>query len=397
MQDLRLIDFELSCAAGVNREAIQTALRERRSGLSPNTLAHSSLDTPIGRVSALDELNTSDVLQQWQSRNNALALLCLRQERFADSCQALIKAHGADRIGIVVGSSTSSIDRTEAAFRQTAADAERFDEEYRQPWIHNPHAPAMFTAHTLGISGPAITVSTACSSSAKVFATASRWLHSDLVDAVIVGGVDSLCLSVLHGFHSLQLVSNTPCRPYDAGRDGINLGEAAGFAIVGHAKNAPKESVRLRAYGESSDAHHMSHPHPEGLGAELAIRQALQRAGMDSNAIDYVSLHGTASQANDLIEGQVMARVFPEHTLASSTKGWTGHTLGAAGIVEAILACETLLGGVIPGTLHLEQHDPDIPFKVMNDNSEQQAQTVMSNSFGFGGNNSSLIFSVASA
>lgn len=389
--DLRLLDFELSCAAGVNRVAINAALRQRRTGLVPNNVAHSGLDTLVGGVPALQDFDTPEELNRWQSRNNALALLCLSQPDFARSCRATIGRFGAARVAVVIGSSTASIDRTEEGYRDLLTDGQ-FKPQFKQACMHNPHTPGAFVADKLGVRGPAMTVSTACSSSAKVFATAARWLANDMIDAVIIGGVDTLCLSVLHGFHALQLVSPQACKPFDADRDGINLGEAAGFAILVHARHAPPESVRLRGFGESSDAHHMSHPHPQGLGAQLAMRAALHMAGLGSDDVDYVNLHGTASKANDFIEGKAMRGVFGERVLASSTKGWTGHTLGAAGITESIIAIDAMLQGYIPGTLNLHQPDSEIPYTVLADNTAAEVRHVMSNSFGFGGNNCSLLF-----
>jgi 3-oxoacyl-[acyl-carrier-protein] synthase-1 len=253
-------------------------------------------------------------------------------------------------------------------------------------------------AQLLGLDGPTMTVNTACSSSAKVFATGARWLRAGIVDAVLVGGADTLCQSVLYGFHSLQLVSESQCRPFDGARDGINLGEAAGFALLvrgDDAQDIEHTGIQLSGYGESSDAHHMSHPHPEGAGARLAIEQALAQAGLAPAQIDYINLHGTASRANDHIEGNLVGAMFPASTLASSTKGWTGHTLGAAGILESIFALEALTSGLVPGTLNLAQVDPEIAISMSAANQNADLTHVMSNSFGFGGNNACLIFSRA--
>src|SRR5262249_14029887 len=210
----------------------------------------------------------------------------------------------------------------------------------------------------LGVDGPCLTVSTACSSSAKVFASAERLLRAGLADAAIVGGVDTLCGSVLYGFYSLGLVSAQPCRPFDAARNGLSLGEAAGYAILervdGKNANVDKSVLRLVGYGESSDAHHMSAPHPQGLGAQQALDDALARAGTAATDVDYVNLHGTATPQNDAVEAALVARAFPAATLASSTKGWTGHTLGAAGIVEAVITLIALRDGFVPGTLNCE-------------------------------------------
>jgi 3-oxoacyl-[acyl-carrier-protein] synthase-1 len=238
-----------------------------------------------------------------------------------------------------------------------------------------------------------MTINTACSSSAKVFATGARWLEAGLVDAVLVGGVDTLCLSVLHGFDSLQLVSENQCKPLDENRDGINLGEASGYAILVRANEGHNDSsIRLLGYGESSDAHHMSHPHPDGLGARLAMQKAMGMASVSPAQIDYINLHGTSSRANDLIEGQLIGSLFPKTTQVSSTKAWMGHTLGAAGITEALIAVDALYRGVIPGSKNLEELDNELSISVQADNIERDMNYVMSNSFGFGGNNCCLVF-----
>lgn len=386
-------DYEASCAAGVGLSAIRDALARQQSGLVPNTVAGSDLPTWVGSISALDNYPWSSDQQIWQSRNNALIDLALNQGTLIASINHCREKYGSQRIGIVMGSSTSSIDRTEAAYRELD-EAGSLPAEYIQESVFNPHAPGLYVAHRLQLDGPNMTINTACSSSAKVFATAARWLQTGLVDAVLVGGADTLCLSVLHGFHSLQLVSTQPCRPFDAQRDGINLGEAAGFALLTRAEQGQnKDSIVLAGYGESSDAHHMSHPHPEGAGARLAIEQALTQARLTPQDIDYINLHGTASRANDHIEGNLVGRLFGADTLVSSTKGWTGHTLGAAGILEAIFALDALVTGLVPGTLNLQTLDPEIDITMSATNSQRSLIHVMTNSFGFGGNNACLIFS----
>src|SRR5690606_34478491 len=186
----------------------------------------------------------------------------------------------------------------------------------------------------------------------------------------------------------LELVSRQPCRPFDAARDGLSLGEAGGFALLERTGEGP----RLAGYGESSDAHHMSAPHPEGLGARLAMRQALARAGRQPDAVDYINLHGTATPKNDEVEAAVVAALFPDTTRASSTKGWTGHTLGAAGIVESVVALLALERGLVPGTLHCSDPDPACGAQLALDNEARDCHVAMNNSFGFGGNNCSLLF-----
>ena len=388
--DIRLIDYESTTAAGIDIDALRRALNSQTSGLRPNDFPNSPLSTWIGRVPQTDEVND---LGEWQSRNNALAAVGLEQGSIRSTIDAVVKRFSSTRVGIVMGSSTSSIDRTESAY--TALDDEgRLSAQYRQPLVHNPHAPSLFVAHYTGISGPALTINTACSSSAKVFATAARWLNCGIVDAVLVGGVDTLCLSVLHGFDSLQLVSANPCRPFDQDRDGINLGEAAGYAVLMRPEDAESDTgIALRGYGESSDAYHMSHPHPEGRGARLSMQQALNMAALEPSAIDYINLHGTSTRANDLIEGQLIESLFPRTTQCSSTKAWMGHTLGAAGITEGLIAADALRTNLIPGSMNLGKLDEQMQFSIQADNMNANLNHVMSNSFGFGGNNCTLLFS----
>lgn len=389
--EIVIVDYEATCATGNGLKQLREALHDQRSGLRKNDLPQSDLNTWIGRVSGVEDIPWNDSNQQWESRNNALIQLGLQQGSLLSSLARIKETFSPQRIGIVMGSSTSSIDRAETAYCHISN--EELPEKYNQEFVLNPHAPTLYVAEYCDIQGPAITINTACSSSAKVFATAARWLRQGIVDAVLVGGADTLCLSVLHGFHSLQLVSENPCRPFDQNRDGINLGEAAGFAILCRAENAQTHTgIKLSGYGESSDAHHMSHPHPDGLGAKLAMEQALRASELNNKEIDYINLHGTASRANDHIEGNIVATLFPE-AFASSTKGWMGHTLGAAGIMESIIAIDSIKTGLAPGTLNLENIDAEIPLRLSAQNHNMTIQHAMTNSFGFGGNNCSLIFS----
>lgn len=394
---IEVLDYDLLCAAGNNKDELRRALQNQRGGLSKNAYPHSHLKTWVGSVQAIDDFTWQSGEKKWQSRNNALAAMAFDNARLQQKIARLIRHYGANRLGVVIGSSTSSIDRTEDAYRALSEGV--FSPEYRQPTVVNPHAPGLFAAHLCGITGPCITINTACSSSAKVFATAARWLRLGIVDAALVGGVDTLCLSVLHGFHALQLVSENPCRPFDQNRDGINLGEAAGFALLirknpkGPELDIESSGFCLSGFGESSDAHHMSHPHPEGLGARIAIQQALAQAQLNTHDIDYINLHGTSSRANDLIEGRLISELFPANTPVSSTKAWTGHTLGAAGITEAVVSLEAAKNNFVPGTLNLDQLDQQIPpLDMCPHNREKNLQRIMSNSFGFGGNNACLIF-----
>jgi len=388
---LAISSYTATSAAGIGLSAMANSIASRSSGLRPNDLPECDLLTWIGRVPSVEDTCLPHHLEHLQSRNNQLAWLGLQQDGFLDTLNQLIERLGADRIGVVMGTSTSSIGRTEEAYARLEQSA-LMPEAYRQPEVHNLHSPGLFVAQATGLKGPSMTISTACSSSAKVFASAARWIQHGLVDAVLLGGVDSLCLSILYGFNSLELISPDPCRPFDVRRNGISIGEAAGFAVITRADLAPESKFELLGYGESSDAYHMSHPHPEGKGAVLAIDRALKRAQLSAQAIDYINLHGTASRANDLVETYALAQCFTDRTLASSTKGWMGHTLGAAGILEAIITLQAMANDLVPGTLNCDVPDPEFRFPILQSNVVQSIQYAMTNSFGFGGNNATLVF-----
>lgn len=388
--DIEIIDYDSCSAAGESLHSLRSSLSNLKSGLVKNGIPGSDIDTWVGKVDGVDSV---DDLGQWQSRNNALAALGLEQGNLLKTISSLIAKYGSARLGIVMGSSTSSIDRTETAYTELD-ESGTLKPNYQQPMVHNPHAPGLFVSHRTGIKGPSLTINTACSSSAKVFVTGARWLEYGLVDAVLVGGVDTLCLSVLHGFNSLQLLSPNPCKPFDGARDGINLGEASGYAILQRAgENENATNIRLTGYGESSDAHHMSHPHPDGLGARMSMTQALNRGNVEASMVDYINLHGTSSRANDLIEGTLVSDLFPKTTICSSTKAWMGHTLGAAGITEAIITMDTLVTNLIPGSMNLENLDDELDFNIQAYNQSKTCTHAMTNSFGFGGNNCTLLFS----
>jgi 3-oxoacyl-[acyl-carrier-protein] synthase-1 len=207
-----------------------------------------------------------------------------------------------------------------------------------------------------------------------------------------VGGADSLCLTTLYGFHSLQLSSPAPCRPFDVARDGISIGEAAAFALLERVPDdLDGDSVLLLGIGESSDAYHMSAPHPEGLGARRAMQAALAAAGLEPGDIDYINLHGTGTPSNDRSESQAVTSVFGPTTPCSSTKGATGHTLGAAGALEAVISALAVKNGLMPGGVHTNKIDPTLTAHYIKDNRRAPIMRVLSNSFGFGGANCSLI------
>jgi len=385
----------VTCAAGRGRAALARALAERKSGLRENDLVEYPLPCWIGRVGGIEDSPLPSAWAAWESRNHRLAWMALNTDGFHDRATAAIERYGASRVALILGTSTSSIGETEYAYRTLDADG-RFMVAQRERRVHETHALGAFVQQALGVHGPCLTIATACSSSAKVFASAQRLLHAGFADAAIVGGVDTLCGSVLYGFNALELVSPEPCRPFDADRHGLSLGEAAGFALLENGQ-VDKSAPRLVGCGESADAYHMSAPHPQGLGAERALREALTRAGLRAQDVDYINLHGTASRQNDEVEAALIARLFPVTTTASSTKGWTGHTLGAAGIVEACITMLAIERGFAPGTLNARVLDPACGPQIRIDNTSRSVRVALSNSFGFGGNNCCLAFAAGDA
>ncbi|MGY1410583.1 MULTISPECIES: beta-ketoacyl-[acyl-carrier-protein] synthase family protein [unclassified Luteimonas] len=394
MPPIAIRAFSATTALGRGVAAQSAALQARRGGLRRNDFGPDPLPTWIGRVDGIEDAPLPASLAGWECRNNRLAWLSLQADGLLPALEGLVARHGAERVALVVGTSTSSIGASEEGYARAQVDADGnacFPEDLQRPIVHTPHSLGDFVQHATGLRGPCVTVATACSSSAKVFAQAARLIHAGVVDAALVGGVDTLCGSVLFGFNALGLVSAQPCRPFDAARDGLSLGEAGGFALLERA--APGDGgLQLRGYGESSDAHHMSAPHPEGLGATLAMRDALARAGIEAGEVGYLNLHGTSTPANDAIEAGAVAALFPESLHASSSKGWTGHTLGAAGIVESVFALIALRDGLLPGTLNSDTPDPECGPQIRFDNTQRDIDYAMNNSFGFGGNNCSLVF-----
>jgi 3-oxoacyl-[acyl-carrier-protein] synthase-1 len=395
MPPVAILAYSATTALGAGRDAQATALRERRSGLRPNDFGgEGRLDCWIGRVDGLEDAPLPAAWAAWDCRNNRLAWMALQQDGLMEVIAQAAARHGRDRVAVVVGTSTSSIGASEEAYTRLTGqgDARRFPIDLEQPMKHTPHSLGDFVQHATGLEGPCITVATACSSSAKVFAQAARLIEAGVVDAALVGGVDTLCGSVLYGFNALQLVSPEPCKPFDSTRVGLSLGEAGGFAVLERCDSTNAAALLLRGYGESSDAHHMSAPHPQGLGAQRAMRDALARADISADVVDYLNLHGTATPANDSVEAHAVATLFPDRLHASSTKGWTGHTLGAAGIVESVIALLALEHGELPGTLNSQQPDPACGPQIHFENARRSIHYAMNNSFGFGGNNASLVF-----
>jgi 3-oxoacyl-[acyl-carrier-protein] synthase-1 len=390
MRPLFVTGLSIASALGLGLEPTFAALRAARSGLRPNDFEPFPHRTWIGRVDGIESAPIAGELARFDCRNNRLAQLALEQDGFESAVARARERHGAERVAVLLGTTTSGILETELAYR-SGAGIEGLLAARDYAATHGLFSLTEFVRRRLALDGPAATVSNACASSAKVFAQAERLIESGACDAAVVGGVDSLCLTTLYGFRSLELLSPSPCRPCDERRDGISIGEAGGFALL-EKTPAARGAVALLGYGESSDGYHMSSPHPEGAGAQLAMSDALARAGVRPEEIDYVNLHGTGTPANDRAEDAALHSLFGGAARASSTKGWTGHTLGAAGIVEAAISVLCLERGFLPGTLNTSRPDPALRTRVVLESEDRPLARVLSNSFGFGGNNCSLLF-----
>jgi 3-oxoacyl-[acyl-carrier-protein] synthase-1 len=385
----------LVTALGHGRAATFEALRSGRTGLARRGFETADIGSWLGVVDGLDELDWREDLAAYDCRNNRLAELALRTDGFAEAVEAAAARWGARRVGVFLGTSTSGILQTELAYRERDAATGALPDSLHYGETHNTASVARHVRAALGLQGPAHVVSTACSSSAKVFAAAERAIRLGVVDAAVVGGVDSLCMTTLYGFKALELTSGEICRPWDAERAGLSIGEAAAFALLERPDGPARAMGWLLGAGESSDGHHMSSPHPEGAGAALAMRAALATAGLQPADVDYLNLHGTATPGNDAAEDKAVAAVFGSGTPCSSTKGYTGHTLGAAGGVEASIALLALEHGLAPPSLNLQTQDPALQAKLLREPLRTELKVVASNSFGFGGSNASLVFGAA--
>lgn len=395
MNPLPITHATLTTALGAGLAAHLDALEAGRTGLRPCDFQDVQLPGWIGVADGLEQPLLPHALREQDSRNNRLAWLGLQQDGFADAVQAARARWGAHRVAVLLGTSTSGILETEHAFRHRDAEG-RLPADFRYEQTQSTASLANFVREALAMEGPSWVVSTACSSSAKVFGDAARLIEAGWVDAAVVGGVDSLCLTTLYGFNSLQLFSPEICRPWDAGRSGVSLGEGAAYALLQREPvmgEAP--AGLLLGVGESNDGYHMSTPHPEGAGAIAAMQQALAQAGLEAAQVDYVNLHGTATHNNDAAEDHAVAAVFGREVPCSSTKGATGHTLGAAGGVEAVISLLALRHGLVPGGLNLREQDPALRLHYVTANRHAPLRHVLSNSFGFGGSNASLVLGAA--
>ena len=389
---LRFLSYTAVTGLGRGVEALADALAQRRSALAPCHFETVQLDTMVAEVEGIDAAPLRADLAAFECRNNRLAQLALEQDGFADAVRAARARFGPARIGVFLGTSTAGILETEIAYRHrdpvTGALPAALD--YRHS--HNSFSVVEFARSYFDLTGPAAAVCTACSSGAKVYGNARRMIEAGLIDAAVVGGVDSLCLTTLYGFHSLEVLSATACRPFDPDRDGISIGEGAAFTLLARGESG----VALLGVGESSDAHHMSAPHPQGLGAQMAMQAALRDAGLAPAAIDYINLHGTATPANDAAESLAVSAVFGRPVACSSTKGATGHALGAAGAIEAVISAIALERGLVPGSAGTQTVDAQLLPGYRLQPESAPLRYVLSNSFGFGGSNCALVLGLPS-
>lgn len=382
------------CPLGDTPAAIEAALFQGQRGLVDDDALIDARTLPVGRV-ATPLPDDSAWPAQHRSRNNRLLAAALTQ--LAPTLEAFRQCHPDARIGVVIGTSTSGIGETErhlGHYRQTGQWPEAF--HYQRQEIG---ASARFIAERLGLDGPAYTLSTACTSSARALTSARRLLASGRCDAVIAGGADSLCRLTVNGFAALGALSDAPCEPFSVNRRGINIGEAAALFLV----TRETGGIQLSGYGETSDAHHISAPKPDGAGAQAAMEMALEMASLTPGEVDYINLHGTATRLNDSMEALAVAKVFGEASACrsipacSSTKALTGHTLGACGALEAAFCWLAMQAERLPPQVNDGHIDPQLaPLRYATADTRQTCRRAISNAFAFGGNNISLLLERAS-
>ena len=386
--ELYLSDFSLVNPLGSNITDIKNnMLQGKRCGLTANMDLPNEGSLFVGAVQEkLPDL--SNKAKHFNTRNNQLAKLALLA--LEDEINDVKLTTSPDRIGVIVGTSTSGIYEGEIAVKAELVTGELPSTyDYR---VQERFNLAEFIADELSIQGPAFTISTACSSSAKAFVTAKELILSGIIDAAIVGGVDALCGMTVNGFSALDSTASGLCQPSSASRDGINLGEAAALCVL----RKDKGTIKLLGCGESSDAHHMSAPHPEGEGAISSMQQALNGAGIVPSDVNYINLHGTATKKNDAMEARAVHTLFGSDIPCSSVKGMIGHTLGAAGATEIGLCWLMMQDNnqyLIP---HCWDHDkdtelPEIALINIGQQSKKPIKYCLSNSFAFGGNNVSIL------
>lgn len=380
---LPITGFALCNGLGPDRRAVRDALYEGKCGLGPSPI-DVPFETVVGAVRwALPELPAP--LAPWSTRTARIAALLLGD--LQAPLEALRRRWQPGRIAVLLGTSTAGADVTENAYRVFLSQG-ALPRDY-DLFRHHTYGAILHVVRTLtGAEGPSWVVSTACTSSAKPLATAQRLIASGLVDAAIVGGIDTLCAMTLRGFRSLDALSPEPARPFSSERRGLNIGEGGAFLLV---ERAGDPVALLEGVGESSDAHHISAPDPQGLGARLAMERALAEAGVPASSVDHVNAHGTGTRLNDVAESAAIEALVGREVPVVSTKGYTGHMLGAAGATEAAIAIFALTEGFIPASLGADPVDPKIGARIAVERVHGRFARVLSNSFAFGGNNVSVL------
>lgn len=388
-QPMQLKELGICCALGSTLEEVfQRLLQGDQSGMQHcNDVLTDGIETVVGRITA--ELPSLDTFERkFHSRNNQIALCCV--EQIAESIAAAKKRWGANRIAVVIGTSTSGIAEGESALRRSK-DQTQLPSGYQYS-TQEMGSVSDFVKIAAGTRGPAFTISTACSSSAQALISAKELIQSGIVDAVICGGVDSLCGLTINGFYALESLDTKQCLPFSANRKGINIGEGGALFLM----TAEHGGIQLLGTGSASDAYHMSAPHPEGRGARESILSALAESGVSANELGYINLHGTATPLNDAMESNVLYQIGAENVPASSTKALTGHTLGASGAIEAGI-CWLLLSPMNKASKiapHIFDGEIDTclqPVKLATKECTLTTPVCLSNSFAFGGSNVALV------
>ncbi|MBL8751401.1 MAG: beta-ketoacyl-ACP synthase [Planctomycetes bacterium] len=380
---LRVTGYAMLSALGGSRDEHLRSLIEGRTGLGkppfelPFATAVGAVTTPLPELPA--------PLAPWSTRLARMSAQLIAQ--LDEPLRRARQKWRPERIAVLLGTSTAGADSTERAYRAFIADG-RFPDRYDFLRQHTFGAVLHVVAELAGARGPAWMVSTACTSSAKPFASATRLMATGMIDAAIVGGVDTLCQMTLHGFESLQALDRAPCRPFHKDRLGISIGEGGAFALVERTGDA---RVLVEGVGETSDAYHVSAPHPEGAGALAAMKEALHFAGRAADDVDHVNAHGTGTKLNDSAEAKAIGALFARPIPVVSTKCYTGHTLGAAGALEFAFSACAIEEGWVPPALGADELDPEIRLHVPRDVVRGTYRRVMSNSFAFGGNNVAIL------
>ena len=389
---LGIAGMGIASPIGIGKDAVARALFAGTRGLIPRDDLIPGRTVHVGEVTGpLPPVPRE--LQSMECRNGRLMLASVAE--ITESVEKAVRRFGRDRIAVVLGTSTSGIADGEAAYgavRQNGVWPADFD--YRQQETGNL---GEFVARALGLTGPAYTVATACSSSGKAFASARRLMRAGLADAALVGGADTLCRMTVGGFAALEAISDGLCNPFSRNRNGISIGEAAAVFLLTRAPTP----IQFLGVGESSDAYHISAPDPDARGALMAMRAALDDAGLAPADIAYINLHGTGTALNDAMEGKAVHALFGSATPCSSTKAMTGHTLGAAAACEAAFLWLTLhpeynTDGHLPPHLWDGEADPSIPPLALADVRTRLPRdmgrvAMLSNSFAFGGSNVALV------